>query len=74
MLLTKTKKDIYNKLMDFWIQIENLLNQKFKCICLKNKLRNNAFDVQFKTTGSIKNCWRPINLNKMPRLNIECIP
>lgn len=44
MLQIKTKKEIYNKLVDFRIWIENLSYQKIKYIYLEKKPRNNAFD------------------------------
>lgn len=40
----KTKKEIYNKLMDFWTWIENLADWKIKQICLEKKLKSNTFD------------------------------
>lgn len=43
-LLMKTKKKIYNKLVNFQIQIENLLNQKIQYIYSKWEFRNNVFN------------------------------
>lgn len=41
----KTKGEIYDKLIDFQIWIENLSNWKIKYICSGGELRSNAFDV-----------------------------
>ena len=47
----KTKGEIYNKLVDFRTWIENLADQKIKCIRSGGELRSNAFDLWFKATG-----------------------
>ena len=47
----KTKGEIYDKLVDFWIWIEKLSDRKIKCICSGGELRSNAFDAWFKATG-----------------------
>ena len=47
----KTKGEIYDKLVDFRTWIENLADQKIKCIRSGGELRSNAFDTWFKATG-----------------------
>lgn len=47
----KTKKEIYNKLRDFWTWIKNLADQKIKYMCSGGKLRSNAFNIWFKATS-----------------------
>lgn len=47
----KTKKEIYDKLVDFRIWIENLLGLKIKYIYLEKDLKSNLFDVWFKATS-----------------------
>ena len=44
MLPIKTKKKIYDKLIDFRIWIEKLSDWKIKYICLKGELKSNIFD------------------------------
>ena len=53
----KTKKEIYDKLVDFQIWIEKLSDRKIKCICLGGEFRSNAFNVWFKATGIH---WEPL--------------
>lgn len=45
MLPMKTKKEIYDKLIDFWIWIEKLSDWKIIYIRLGGEFRSNAFDV-----------------------------
>ena len=56
-LTMKTKREIYDKLVDFRIWIEKLSDWKIKCICLGGELKSNAFDTQFKATGIH---WEPL--------------
>lgn len=54
----ETKREINNKLLNFQIEIKNLLNQKIKYIYLRRKMRNNAFDAWYKT---ISINWEPLS-------------
>lgn len=47
----KIKRKIYDKQIDFWTWIKNLADQKIKCICSKEDLKSNAFDLWFKATS-----------------------
>lgn len=53
----KTKGEIYKKLVDFQIWIENLSDRKIKYICSGGELKSNAFDAWFKATGIH---WEPL--------------
>ena len=53
----KTKRKIYDKLVNFRIWIEKLLDRKIKYICLGGELRSNVFDAWFKATGIY---WKPL--------------
>lgn len=57
MLLIKTKKEVYDKLVDFQTWIENRINQKIKYIYSKGGLRSNVFDTWFKATNIQ---WEPL--------------
>lgn len=56
-LSMKTKEEIYDKLVDFWIWIENLLDWKIKYIHSKEELKSNIFDILFKAIGIY---WEPL--------------
>lgn len=47
-LLMKTKREIYDKLVDFWTWIKILIDQKIKCIYSREELRSNALNTWFK--------------------------
>ncbi len=50
LLPVKIKKEIFNKLVDIQIWIDNLLYQKIEFIFLRRKLKNNALNIWFKAT------------------------
>lgn len=51
LLPIKTKREIYDKLIDFWTWIKNLADRKIKCIYSRRELRSNALDLWFKAIG-----------------------